>query len=121
MKYMSVFFCILFYKVAAGLCIYFIVSSLWGLAERQLLPKAKAALPPPTPAAAAVRPRTRGPKGSQTNGTFKKVHVLGWNPLRKLALRKAEAWMVERMGEGSDGLAAVFPAMLNSIIATSGA
>ena len=25
--------------------------------------------------------------------------------------------MVERMGEGSDGLAAVFPAMLNAIIA----
>lgn len=53
----------------------------------------------------------------RVDATFKKVHVLGWNPLRKLALRKAEAWMVERMGEGSDGLAAVFPAMLNSIIA----
>ena len=37
--------------------------------------------------------------------------------LRDNALAKAEAWMVERMGEGSDGLAAVFPAMLNSIIA----
>ena len=37
--------------------------------------------------------------------------------LRESALEKAKAWMVERMGEGSDGLAAVFPAMLNSIIA----
>jgi squalene-hopene/tetraprenyl-beta-curcumene cyclase len=37
--------------------------------------------------------------------------------LRENALEKARAWMVERMGEGSDGLAAVFPAMLNSIIA----
>jgi squalene-hopene/tetraprenyl-beta-curcumene cyclase len=37
--------------------------------------------------------------------------------LRDNALAKARAWMVERMGEGSDGLAAVFPAMLNSIIA----
>ena len=33
------------------------------------------------------------------------------------ALEEAERWMVERIGEGSDGLAAVFPAMLNSIIA----
>ncbi|MDQ3545463.1 MAG: squalene--hopene cyclase [Verrucomicrobiota bacterium] len=38
-------------------------------------------------------------------------------PLRRLALEEAERWMVERIGEGSDGLAAVFPAMLNSIIA----
>jgi squalene-hopene/tetraprenyl-beta-curcumene cyclase len=37
--------------------------------------------------------------------------------LRDSAMEKAEAWMIERMGEGSDGLAAVFPAMLNSIIA----
>ena len=31
--------------------------------------------------------------------------------------RRPKAWMIERMGEGCDGLAAVFPAMLNSIIA----
>ena len=37
--------------------------------------------------------------------------------LRRGALKKATDWMTERMGEGSDGLAAVFPAMLNSIIA----
>jgi squalene-hopene/tetraprenyl-beta-curcumene cyclase len=37
--------------------------------------------------------------------------------LRDKALEKAKAWMMDRMGEGSDGLAAVFPAMLNSIIA----
>ena len=30
---------------------------------------------------------------------------------------EAERWMIERMGEGSDGLAAVFPAMLNALIA----
>jgi squalene-hopene/tetraprenyl-beta-curcumene cyclase len=38
-------------------------------------------------------------------------------PLRKVALEEAERWMIERIGEGSDGLAAVYPAMLNSIIA----
>ncbi len=39
MKYMMIIFGFLFYKLAAGLCLYFIVSSLWGLAERRLLPK----------------------------------------------------------------------------------
>ncbi len=37
--------------------------------------------------------------------------------LRQRSLEEAERWMVERIGPGSDGLAAVFPAMLNSIIA----
>ena len=38
------------------------------------------------------------------------------HPFRKTALKKCEQWMLERF-EGSDGLAAIFPAMLNSIIA----
>jgi squalene-hopene/tetraprenyl-beta-curcumene cyclase len=38
------------------------------------------------------------------------------HPFRSLALKKAERWMLERF-EGSDGLAAIFPAMLNSLIA----
>jgi squalene-hopene/tetraprenyl-beta-curcumene cyclase len=37
-------------------------------------------------------------------------------PFRKLALKKAEEWMLERF-EGAHGLAAIFPAMLNSLIA----
>lgn len=37
-------------------------------------------------------------------------------PFRKLALKKAEQWMLERF-EGSNGLAAIFPAMLNALIA----
>ncbi len=40
----------------------------------------------------------------------------GIHPFRKRALKKAEHWMLERV-EGSDGLAAIFPAILNSIIA----
>ncbi len=38
------------------------------------------------------------------------------HPFRKRALRKCEQWMLERF-EHSDGLAAIFPAMLNSLIA----
>jgi len=37
------------------------------------------------------------------------------HPFRKRALKKAEEWMLERF-EGSDGLAAIFPSMLNSLI-----
>lgn len=40
----------------------------------------------------------------------------GVHPFRKQALKKAESWMLERF-EGSDGLAAIFPAMLNALIA----
>ncbi len=42
-----------------------------------------------------------------------RVHI---RPLRTLALKKAEKWMLARL-EKSDGLGAIYPAMLNSIIA----
>jgi squalene-hopene/tetraprenyl-beta-curcumene cyclase len=41
------------------------------------------------------------------------VHI---RPLRKLALKKAEKWLLARL-EMSDGLGAIYPAMLNAIIA----
>src|SRR5208337_3275265 len=44
---------------------------------------------------------------------FEAVHV---RPLRSIALRKAEKWMLERF-EMSDGLGAIYPSMMNSIIA----
>jgi YidC/Oxa1 family membrane protein insertase len=51
MKYMMIFFGLMFYKVAAGLCMYFIASSAWGFCERKLLPKKKPeAGEPATPA-----------------------------------------------------------------------
>jgi YidC/Oxa1 family membrane protein insertase len=37
---------LMFYSVPAGMCIYFIASSLWGLAERKLLPKPKTGTTP---------------------------------------------------------------------------
>ena len=42
-----------------------------------------------------------------------RVHI---RPLRKMALKKAEKWMLERF-EMSDGLGAIYPAMLNAIVA----
>ena len=41
------------------------------------------------------------------------VHL---RPLRKLAMKKAEQWMLARL-EMTDGLGAIYPAMLNAIIA----
>jgi YidC/Oxa1 family membrane protein insertase len=38
---MTVFIGFMFYKVASGLCLYFIASSLWGIGERKLLPKSQ--------------------------------------------------------------------------------
>jgi squalene-hopene/tetraprenyl-beta-curcumene cyclase len=44
---------------------------------------------------------------------FEAVHV---RPLRSIAIRRAEKWMLARM-EMSDGLGAIYPAMMNAIIA----
>jgi YidC/Oxa1 family membrane protein insertase len=94
MKYMVIVFGLMFYKVAAGLCLYFIASSLWGLAERKLLPKRK-----PTPALAGptgpgrggtggqpARSRPRPPKGDG-DGRFQKMKDL-WHKLLKEAEKK---------------------------------
>jgi len=66
MKFMMIFMGLLFFKVPSGLCIYFIASSLWGVAERRFLPKAAPAAganPPPN------KPR---PWGSDNGPTGKK-------------------------------------------------
>ncbi|HEX4637976.1 MAG TPA: squalene--hopene cyclase [Chthoniobacterales bacterium] len=48
---------------------------------------------------------------------LKILHPFQIRSMRKRALEEAERWMLERIGEGSDGLAAVYPAMLNCMIA----
>ncbi len=50
------------------------------------------------------------------DGLHKFVENNKLRPFRKRALKKAEQWMLERF-EGSNGLAAIFPAMLNALIA----
>lgn len=39
MKFMFLFMGIMFFRVASGLCLYFVASSTWGILERKLLPK----------------------------------------------------------------------------------
>ncbi len=65
MSYMMIFMGILFYKVAAGLCIYFIASSIWGIAERKFVPK-----PVPgtlVPAGNVDVPSSRGSRNGTAN------------------------------------------------------
>jgi YidC/Oxa1 family membrane protein insertase len=64
MKYMTIFIGFMFYKVASGLCLYFIVSSLWGIAERKLLPKAQTADSP----AGGATGSAPGPDGKRPGG-----------------------------------------------------
>lgn len=54
MKYFTMFIGLMFFKVASGLCLYFIASSLWGITERKLLPK------PQTAGALATKKRDSG-------------------------------------------------------------
>jgi YidC/Oxa1 family membrane protein insertase len=76
MKYMTIFMGLLFYKVASGLCLYFIASSLWGIGERKLLPKAQSAdaasargtTGPTPPDASGKRSGNGGPK-TGSNGS----------------------------------------------------
>lgn len=44
---------------------------------------------------------------------FERIHI---RPLRAIALKKAEKWMLERF-EMTDGLGAIYPGILNSIVA----
>ena len=64
MKYMMIFMGLLFFKVASGLCLYFIASSLWGLAERQFLPK---------PAPVTSAPETRGEAKARERAVAEKL------------------------------------------------
>jgi YidC/Oxa1 family membrane protein insertase len=65
MQYMMIFMGVMFFKVASGLCLYFIASSLWGIAERKLLPKPAPKSGEAAGGEATARlPATPGPNGS---------------------------------------------------------
>lgn len=65
MRFMTVFMGILFFKVPAGLCTYFIASSLWSIAERKLLPKK-------SPAGEATLPVKKTPS-TEGNGALARL------------------------------------------------
>jgi squalene-hopene/tetraprenyl-beta-curcumene cyclase len=46
---------------------------------------------------------------------YKKIEAIGLGPLRRRALRRAASWMIERFAD-SDGLGAIFPPMIYTVI-----
>ncbi len=67
MKFMMLFMGLLFFKVASGLCLYFIASSLWGIAERKMLPK-----PAPVPGVVVAKANPQAARGNQQGQTKQK-------------------------------------------------
>lgn len=99
MTFMLVFMGVLFYKVASGLCLYFIASSLWGLAERQFLPKLappkeEEETPPPAKSTKAKseswieRLRSRLEEWAEESARKKPHGPLGSRQLRRMLSKK---------------------------------
>jgi YidC/Oxa1 family membrane protein insertase len=79
MKFMMIIMAVFFYKMPAGLCLYFIASTLWGLTERNFLPKPK--IPGETP------PNN---SGAINNSPPPEPKELGWVGRKKLEWK--EKW-----------------------------
>jgi YidC/Oxa1 family membrane protein insertase len=101
MKWMSIVFGLMFYKVAAGLCLYFIASSLWGLAERKLQFKKKEpesteptvtepVVVAPSPRAEPKKSRGESKKTGGGNGIFQRMKDL-WNEVLEQASKQHQA------------------------------
>lgn len=87
MQYMMIFFGLMFYRVAAGLCLYFIVSSGWGLAERKLfIPKTQPGAGGRGDQSKPAKQKPKGPNGNG-NGRLQKVRDL-WEQVLKEARKK---------------------------------
>lgn len=70
MKFMTLAMGFLYFKVASGLCLYFIASSAWGIAERKLLPKTlgpAGAAPAAQPAKATAAASSNGQSGNRAS------------------------------------------------------
>src|SRR5262249_19557055 len=85
MKIMMVVIAVMFYKVAAGLAVYFIISTLWGIVERRFIPKAS-----DKPADEQGGGSTAGlaPKGGSPNGHPEPQKPKGFFGRLKEALRE---------------------------------
>lgn len=68
MKFMMLFMLVLFFKVPAGLCLYFITSSLWALAERMLLPKDEKKVTQTPVSLSKAQPVGAGVSGGDSSG-----------------------------------------------------
>ncbi len=69
MKFMMPLMGLLFFKFASGLCLYFIASGIWGIAERKLVPS------PTAPGAAKEDSKKSAPLRESKNGQAKNAHT----------------------------------------------
>ncbi len=81
MNFMMIFMGAMFYRVPAGLCVYFIASSLWGMTERFLLNKLTPKNEPGDAAVEAVAKSMSTDDGTKTPGRFGEL----WNKLQTAA------------------------------------
>ncbi len=88
MKYMMIVVAMMFYKVAAGLALYFIIGSAWGLAERRFFTKANDKLKEEGEGGtlAMLKPKADSPNGQSTPAQSDKPP--GWFGRTKEALKK---------------------------------
>ncbi len=64
MQYMMIFMGFMFFKVASGLCLYFIASSIWGITERKLIPRPQA-LPTTAATTTPIKPKPSAGEGAK--------------------------------------------------------
>ena len=64
----------------------------------------------------SLRERLWGMFFAGVDRVLKEVEARRYTPLRRRALARAEAWILERL-DGSDGLGAIFPPIINTIFA----
>jgi YidC/Oxa1 family membrane protein insertase len=94
MNVMMIFMGYMFYWVAAGLCVYFIISSGWGMLERKLIPKithqtpgAEAAGPAPRAGAGGERSKPKPPRNGSPDGWQGRLSAW-WKDLLEQAKKK---------------------------------
>jgi YidC/Oxa1 family membrane protein insertase len=68
MNFMTLFFGFMFWHMPAGLCLYFIASSMWGIAERMLLGKTSTSTASVTEPSVTVKKIEATEKGPKKNG-----------------------------------------------------
>ncbi len=91
MNYMMIFMAYMFYWIPAGLGLYFIISSGWGMLERKFLPKPATATPSGKPAPAVperVRGRVPQPDGKASKPGWLKRVGDWWSNLLEQAKKK---------------------------------
>ena len=81
MMYMTVFMGVLFFKVPAGLCLYFITSSIWSLIERRLVKRLAPPLKKDVVVGEVVKSSATSTKGNTTSskpktGWFEKIRQI---------------------------------------------